>query len=107
MPVVVLPVWTIVVRKRMAVPPSARPAVRRDVLVEPEEVRGVVSSLDLDETVPRRARVGGSNGVPTLLAEEVDVRPQVALAHVRDEVRHPALARGPVVGAVVEGRDRG
>src|SRR5829696_6401869 len=63
----------------------------RDVLVEPEEVGGVVAALDLDEPLPGGARVGRADPRFALLAEEVDVDARVALLQRRREPRDPVL----------------
>src|SRR5918994_1822996 len=46
---------------------------RRDVLVEPEQVAGVVLGLDGGEPVPGLLRVGGAHAVGALVGEEADV----------------------------------
>src|SRR5690349_13242907 len=45
---------------------------RRDVLVEVEEVRGVVLLLDLAQAVPGCAGVGGTDAVGAFVGDEVD-----------------------------------
>src|SRR5688500_3734166 len=90
-------------RSRIAMPPSMLPAypagpiaahacgrsaharastavlLRRDVLVEPEDVVGVVLGLDGRQPVPRRARVGGANPLLAFVADEAGVRAGVAV----------------------------
>src|SRR4029450_11749348 len=53
---------------------------RRDVLVEPKQVAGVVAALDRGEPLPRGAGVGGADALLSLVAEEADVRALVVLA---------------------------
>src|SRR5918998_4458166 len=53
---------------------------RRDVLIEPEEVRRVVATLDRGEPIPGRPRVGLADPPLALVAEKVDVHTRVTLA---------------------------
>ena len=52
----------------------------RDVLVEAEEVGGVVAALDGCEPVPRFPGIRRSDGGLALVSDEVDVCPRIALA---------------------------
>src|SRR6266545_4324127 len=62
---------------------------RRDVLVAPKQVGGVVASLDRHQPVPGRPRVGLADPRRALLAEEVHVRAAVPLPQRRRELVDP------------------
>src|SRR5262245_29899126 len=65
------------------------PARRWDVVVEPEEVGRVVTTLDRPQPLPCRPWVGRADPRLALVAEEADVRPGVILAQRRREGRDP------------------
>src|SRR5829696_5429317 len=71
------------------------------VLVEPEEVCGVVATLDLNEPLPGRARIGRADPRFALVAEEVDVHARVALLQRRREPRDPVLMLCGLLSAFV------
>src|SRR6266511_4976631 len=72
----------------------------QDVLVEPEQIRGVVATLDRCEAVPGRPRVGVADPRLALVAEEADVCVGFALAQRCGEVGDPGLAHGLVLGSL-------
>src|SRR5438046_6633624 len=66
---------------------------RVDVLVQPEDVVGVVATLDLDEAVPGRARIRLVDPRRPVLGQEVDIGAGLLARGQRpDEVIDPALA---------------
>src|ERR671910_551166 len=73
----------------------------RYVLVEPEDVCGVVAALDLNEPLPGRARVGRADSRFALVAEEVDVHARVALLQRRREPRDPVLVLRGLLSAFI------
>src|SRR5829696_4479752 len=75
------------------------------VLVEPEEVCGVVATLDLNEPLPGRVRVGRADSRFALVAEEVDVHARVALLQ-RPPRRH-CQARPPRLGSLLRSSGAG
>src|SRR5688500_9894039 len=52
---------------------------RRDVLVKPEQLGWVVTSLDHPQLLPGQAKVGGTHAYWPLFTEDVDVGTGVAL----------------------------
>src|SRR5439155_13383534 len=88
-------------------PARAAPSrgLRGDVLVEPEHVRGVVTSLDLGQPIPGRARVGVADPLLALVGEEVDVGAMVVLAERPSETFDPGCAAIQVPVTLVERRD--
>jgi hypothetical protein len=99
----------------------ASPDRRRNVLVQPEQVLGVVAALDLGQASPRRSRVGGAHAVLALVAEEADVRAVGSRREPLREAEHPRpsvplvrpgqppgrpLSRGALLGTK-PGRGRG
>src|SRR5215204_6472852 len=78
---------------------------RRDILVEPEEVGGVIAMLDLSESIPGRLRIGLANPLLALLAQEAHIRTTLTLTQSRREVAYPRLARSPVLWALVKRSD--
>src|SRR5918993_5914510 len=75
---------------------------RRDVVVAPEQVVGVVAALDLDQAVPGRARVGPVDPLGPFVAEEVDIGALVALLEGGGRTVDPGLAPVAVGGALIE-----
>ena len=75
---------------------------RRDILVEPEEVGGIIATLDLGEPIPGRLRVGLAYPLLALFAQEAHVRTTVALTQSRREITYPRLARSPLLFTLIE-----
>src|SRR3712207_4924590 len=83
-------------------PGRSTPVRRRDVLVEPEEVRRVVAALDLGEPMPDRSRVGFTHPPLPLVAEKVDVHSRTTLVQGRREVGDPPLVHRLLLPVLVD-----
>lgn len=57
--------------------PAGHFARRWDVLVEPEEIGRIVTTLDSRQTVPGRSRVGRAYARHAFVAEKVDIPARV------------------------------
>src|SRR2546422_4742014 len=84
---------------------SALASGGRDVLVQPEEVLGVVAALDLGQPVVGSARVGGADPRLALVAEEVDVGAAVGLQNRAQQLPHPRHLLRSILLALVERGD--
>ncbi len=61
----------------------------RNILVETEQIGGVVLGFDCRQTIPGRARVSRSNPCLTFVAEEVGIGSGVTLLDRGREPAHP------------------
>src|SRR5574337_35035 len=77
----------------------------RDVLVESEEVIGVVASFNLREPLPGPARIRCADTRLTLIRKKIDIRAGVALLQCRREIRDPGVAHSLILGAIVKCSD--
>src|SRR5687768_11426226 len=78
---------------------------RQDVMVEAEEVGGVIATLDLSEPIPGRLGIGLADRLLALLAKEAHVRTTLTLTQSRREVTYPRLARSPLLRTLIERSD--
>src|SRR6266511_337406 len=78
---------------------------RRDVLVQAEQVRGVVPPLDLGQPVECGGRIGLADPLLALVPEEPNVRADVAVAELRRELVDPGPVHGGFVGPLVDRGD--
>src|SRR4029453_10082594 len=81
-------------------------AGRWDVLVEPEEVGGVVLRFDRAQPIPRRARVCLAHPLLALITEKVDIGRGLAVPQRRGEAPPPLFLLGGPAPLAGEGRGR-
>src|SRR5207247_697740 len=81
---------------------GAEPALRRDVLIQPEEVARVVAALDVDEPIVRLSWVCGMDPLRAVAREEVHVRAAVALTQRAADARDPRALLGSLARVRVE-----
>src|SRR5581483_5356117 len=77
----------------------------RHVLVQPEDVLGVVPALHLCEAVPRRPRIGSARALPPFVAEEVDVCAVLAATQRSRRGLGPRLVNRGLLRCGVHGND--
>src|SRR5215212_1895251 len=75
------------------------------VLIEPEQVRRIVATLDLSEPLQCWAWVGFADAPLALIAEEANIRSVVTLAQGGRKVGDPGLIDRRLIGALVKRGD--
>lgn len=74
---------------------------RRNVLVQPENVGGVVLCLDRAQAIPCRVGIGLTDAGGVLVAQESDISAGFAVAQLAREAVGPGVVRGRVARALV------
>src|SRR6478609_3897504 len=83
---------------RVATPSSGWP----HVLVEAEDVRRIVATLDPGQPLVRAVRIGGPDPLVPFGTEEIGVHPGSARREGVEELRRPGIVRGGVTAELVE-----